>query len=272
MFNWVAGLIVLLIIAAFFWPDGSLSPNETINPFDAEPSKTTLDKPKIDRTSSFSKESDSIRVQAFRDADILDQKIETLLNEAQTLVNKQFYTLPKERNAILVYQEILALSPNNSDATQGIDLISDKLLDIGKRALGNNKLATANRTLQKLIDIDGESSQTILLTSEISIWHETKKQLDLIKQATDAFALQNYIAPATKNALYYYEQALRLNKSDKTAIAGIEKIKRVYLQRAEAALAQGDYSDASTNVEILIEIDPQYAPIFDLQNSISPVS
>ena len=184
-------------------------------------------------------------------------------------MEKQFYTLPKERNAILVYQEILALSPNNSDATQGIDLISDKLLDIGKRALGNNKLATANRTLQKLIDIDGESSQTILLTSEISIWHETKKQRDLIKQATDAFAQQNYIAPATKNALYYYEQALQLNRSDKAAIAGIEKSKRVYLQRAEAALAQGDYSDASTNVEILIEIDPQYAPIFDLQNSIS---
>ena len=68
--------------------------------------------------------------------------------------------------------------------------------------------------------------------------------------------------------MYYYEQALQLNRSDKAAIAGIEKIKRVYLQRAKSALTQGDYSDASTNAEILIEIDPQYAPIFDLQNSI----
>jgi len=217
---------------------------------------------------SFSRNDDRARLLQFKEIDAFDRNIEALLIEAQELVDSLSYTVPEERNAVLVYREILELSPNNIDAQQGIIDISDKLLEIGERALSNNKLSTANRTLQKLLNIDQESEQTIRLTSAISNWHEEKKVTDLIIAGNRAFEQKDYISPATKNALYYYERALALDINNQSAKRGIAKIIAIFRQRTEEAINAEQYNIASTNLEILTEVDPSDSKIPEFQNAI----
>ena len=276
IFNWIVGLISILIIAAFFWPQKKITVPEKFIEVNANPqsqsakanSVSKSSTIKINRDSSFTKADDDSRVESFREAERFDQEIRALLNNAQALFDQKKYTLPEGRNAIAVYQEVLNLSPNNSAAKKGISNVSEQLLIIGKNALNRNKLTKANQTLQKLIKIDQESPETILLTSDISIWHETKKRLDLLSKADQAFESNDYIAPATKNALYFYEQVLTLEPNNLRAKNGIQNIINIYLSRVQDALAASRFSEASTNVEILNEIDPNYPLIPGLKNDI----
>jgi len=271
MFNWVSGYWVIgilsaLIALAFFWPQNDTllnevdrlnTPNQYRNETQAIEKKEYNGKKNTpsNRSNSFSREDDNARLKAFQEMDAQDRKVAALLHEAQKLSDNQFYTLPKERNAILVYREVLALVPNSSAAQQGIDTVSEKIRGIAERALKANKLSTANRSLQKLIDIDQESEHTINLTNAISRWHEKKKITDLVYAGDEAFHRQDYIAPATKNALYYYEQTLREAPNNTDAKAGINKIINIYRQRVQSSIDAQQYNQASTNLEILIEID-----------------
>lgn len=274
MFNWIAGFIAVLIVMAFFWPQGNSPSKEAVEQINQSASQSN-DEPLKNRNSSFSRADDNSRAKKFKEIDALEQNISALLNEAQALVDELSYTLPEERNAMIVYREVLALSPYNSTATQGIDNISNKLLGIGQRALNNDKLSSANRALKKLINIDQESEQTIYLTSAISNWHNEKKIADfiaqvrgLIQDGDNAFNQQNIISPATKNALYYYEQALLLDASNQLAKDGIDKVISLYRQRTEDAINQQQYSDAVTNLEILTQIDSTHPSIPAFKNTL----
>ena len=266
MFNWIAGFIVILIIVAFFWPQGKLTsePNTT-QAFIQQNNERPVT---VNRDNSFSKANDTQRAQSFRDAEIFDQNIKALLEQANDLFEQKNYTLPKSHNALKVYQDILTLSPNNASARKGIENILDQLLLIGKNALSSNKVAAADITLAKLNSIDKESAQAILLSSDIAIWHEKKKQSDILGQADQAFNSGNYIAPATKNALYFYEKMLSIEPKNQRALNGIEKIINVYANKTKDAISANQISDATTSLEILNEIDPSYPLIPSLRNKI----
>ena len=268
MFNWIAGFIIILILVAFFWPQDRLpsEPPSTIpNAFTQESNNS----PKaINRNNSFTKANDTQRAQSFRDAEIFDQNIRTLLEQANDLFEQKNYTLPKSHNALKVYQDILTLSPNNASARKGIEGILDQLLLIGKNALSSDKVAAADITLDKLNSIDKESAQAILLSSDIAIWHENKKQSDILGQADQAFKAGDYIAPATKNALYFYEKMLSIEPKNQRALNGIEKIINVYANKTKDAISANQISDATTSLDILNEIDPSYPLIPSLRNTI----
>ena len=268
MFNWIAGIIVLLIFVAFFWPQAPIPhPNDRF----AKPATdqvSNLSNENV-RDNTFTKPGDTNRAQAFRDAEVFDQNIRQLLQQAQDLFEQKKFTIPESHNALKIYYDVLTLSPNNSTAKQGIENILDELLLIGKNALNANQLATANHTLKKLQSIDNNSSQAFLLSSDIAIWHEDKKRSDKLSQANQAFAEGKYIAPATKNALYYYEQILADEPKNKQALNGIQKIIKLYANRTENALSNGQISEATTSLEILNEIDPKFPLIQSFRNRLA---
>jgi len=258
MFNWIAGFVIVLIIAAFFWPQGKLPSEPNINSQALTQQSDTSSKT-VTRGNSFSKVNDTERAQSFRDAEKFDQNIR---------FDQKNYTLPKSHNALKIYQDILTLSPNNASASKGIEDILDQLQLIGKNALNSNKLTAANNTLAKLNSIDKESSQARLLASDIEIWHETKKRSDILGQADLAFKSGNYISPATKNALYFYEKMLNTEPQNQRALNGIQKIINVYANKTKNAIAANQISEATTSLEILNEIDPSYPLIPSLRSKI----
>ena len=79
------------------------------------------------------------------------------------------------------------------------------------------------------------------------------------------FNIYNYFI---KNALYYYEQALILDPNNTKAVNGITQVIDAYRQRTQSSIEQKNYSQASTNLEILIEIDPNDASIKQFKDTI----
>lgn len=267
MFNWIACFVVTLIITAFFWPQDKHPSDLSINSLtlikESNNRSTT-----IKRDNSFTKNDDIGRAQSFKDAELFDQNIRVLLEQAQGLFKIQNYTLPKSHNALKVYQDVLTLSPNNASARKGIEDILDQLLLIGKNALNANELTTANNTLTKLNSIDKESVQATFLSSDIAIWHENKKQSGILGQADQAFESENYISPATKNALYFYEKMLAIEPQNQRALNGIQKVINVYANKTKTAFAANQLKEATASLEILNEIDPSYPLIPSLRDKI----
>jgi len=186
MFNWIAGFIVILIIVAFFWPQGKLTsePNTT-QAFIQQNNERPVT---VNRDNSFSKANDTQRAQSFRDAEIFDKNIKALLEQANDLFEQKNYTLPKSHNALKVYQDILTLSPNNASARKGIENILDQLLLIGKNALSSNKIAAADITLAKLNSIDKENVYANKTKDAISA--------NQISDATTSLEILNEIDPS----------------------------------------------------------------------------
>jgi len=271
MYNWAAGIITLLIIAAFFWPQsGAEQKTQLPTQIDTalgQSIESGLEQ-EISKTNTFSRSSDNNRAQQFRLQEAFDKRIKNMLSTAQKLVDSRYYTLPEDNNAIDIYQEVLVLDPKNKKAKQGIEFINDSFLKIGLRALKNDNLASAQRASSKLTKIDRNSEQNIGLKSAIEKWQSGKELRDMLKNGKQAFAQKNYISPATQNALYFFEEALKLDPSNKAAAKGIEDIINIYIQRTRRALKKRQYSAASTNLEILTEIDPSNANIRKLREKV----
>jgi len=106
MLNWIAGFVVVLIIAAFFWPQGKLPSEPNTTPERLAKQQNTSSQI-INRSNSFSKVNDNERAQSFRDTEKFDQNIRALLKQAQILFDQKNYTQPKSHNALKVYQDVL---------------------------------------------------------------------------------------------------------------------------------------------------------------------
>ena len=71
-----------------------------------------------------------------------------------------------------------------------------------------------------------------------------------------------------RQALYYYEQVLKQDANNQQAKRGIQKIADLYRQRTQSAVDAEQYSQASTNLEILSAVDPSDPQIPEFQNAI----
>lgn len=71
------------------------------------------------------------------------------LNDARTAMADGRYTDPPERSAFHYYSTVLALDPNNADASAGIDAIADRHLTNARVLLADQRVAEAGVALEK---------------------------------------------------------------------------------------------------------------------------
>jgi len=269
--NWVASIIVVLILVAFFWPQPNTESireiAERANTVPAESFyiESRIDEPEqtISKDQSFGRLDDIDRAAEYREQDALEKQLRALTDDAQQHINKGEYTLPKDDNAVEAYRQMLALDTNNSAALEGIEFINRRFLAAGYSALETDNEALANTSLQKLAVIDNQSEEYLELATALKSWKTNKKVALLLSKAVASIKLNKLILPARENALYFYQQAALLDPNNEAAIRGVKSVADIYIQRANNAVLEGEYKAAAGYLATVSVIDPQH-PSIDL--------
>jgi len=272
--NWVAGVIVILILTAFFWPQENNSTQEVVGPgvtlapqlgetdlSEAE-QNDFLENEAGESALSFSRDDDIGRATDYRQQDAKDLKIRSLINRAKLQIQEGRYTLPSNDNAAASYKEILSLDSRNVTAQQGLDFITGRFLTSGLGALEQSNRSLAKNALGKIAVVTTtDSEQYLELEAAIDAWDIQRKIVALLKDAQSAFAKRALILPAKENALYYYQQVLLLDDENQIALAGVQSIGDAYIQQANDAVLNGRYEAASAHLATVSIIDPSHTSI-----------
>ena len=275
--NWVALGVVALILAVFFWPSIKDPTKEIDSP--EQLSHVRLGETDLSETEqadllksenknpelSFSRTSDIDRAKDFREQEVLDTNIRTLLDQAKNHISKGLYTQPANNNATAAYKQILVIAPNNVAAKQGIEFIKSRFLDIGYVELENNKLSQAEKTLQKIASINPKSDAYNDLSNAIDNWKTQNKIKQFNEKGASALKTQNFILPAKENSLYYFKQALQLNPNDETALEGIQEVANNFVQQANESILAGQSEAAAAHLSTISIIDPEHESISSLE-------
>ena len=270
--NWAAGVVIILLIsAAFFWPQSNNATQEvagsgvTLSP---EIGETDLSKQEQadfleseNSASGFSRDDDIQRASDFRAQDALELQIRSLITQAELQIKKGHYTQPENANANQTYRSILALDPRNIKAKEGIQYIIDRFSKSGFTALRQNNLSVAQSALKKLLLINQQADEAKKLTIAISEW-KVKDRIDgLVKKGNSALAKGDLILPANRNALHFYRQVLIEDGDHRAATEGVQNIADTFIQQANDAVLEGQYEAASAHLATVSIIDPENSSI-----------
>jgi len=267
--NWIAGAIVLLIIGAFFWPQGGESIREVAERKAQQNNQSIytesrieeVDAPVVTPNPTFSRDTDIDRAAKFRDADEQQLKIRALLDSAERFVASGAYTQPSNDNAISVYKQVLEIEPKNVSAKQGMDKVNQILLTAGLSRLEKDQKTNAEKILTKLSVIDNKSEAYQELDEAIERWALERKIDGLLAKALKAQKAKQLTMPAKKNALYYFRQVLETDDQNEEALAGIDSIADRYIERTNEAMLKGQFITATSHLATVSEINPKHPSI-----------
>jgi len=275
--NWVAGAIVVLILIAFFWPDGGESIKEIAEKKAQQTPPSIYTESRIDegneienvQEQNFSRDNDIDRATAFRDADELTLKVRELLVGAEAYAANGAYTQPADGNAVSTYKSVLELDPDNVAAKQGLDAINSRFLAAGYELLEKNQRTRAEKVLAKMAIVNDSSEAYEELNTAIENWKFDRQITKLLSRADKALDRQALILPARENALYYFKQVLELDPENAVALKGVKSVADTYVERTNAAVLKGEYQAAAGYLATVSVIDPKHESIPLMENLIA---
>jgi len=267
--NWIAGGIVLLIIAVFFWPQSSSDLTKEVaeinNKVDAASFYTESRVDEVESApasdQSFIRTTDIERAAEFREQEELDKQVASLFSKADAHVAKGQYTQPADDNALTAYRKVLELVPNNFQARQGIEYINGRFLSTGILALENNNEQQATSALAKLNEINPESDEALELSATLTSWRQQRQIRSLLNQAQQATQNERLILPARNNALFFYQQILEIDPENEAAARGTQSIADSYIRKANEAIFAGQYEAATGYLATVSVIDAKHESI-----------
>lgn len=270
--NWIAIGIVIAILAVFFWPHEKSNAVREVN---TETASEVVGYQGLERTDetpvesdSFSKNDDLQRATEFRLEDQQQRQVNMLLNAARAHVSAGEYSQPPGDNAVSKFNQILQIDSRNRAAREGLEFIRGRFLVNGLEALEANDLDGANQVLDRLRDVDQDSSEASELSTAIAEFKTQQQTNELLAKAQTAFAAQKFILPARANALYFYQQVIELDAQNVAALKGIDAIADEFVRQANAAVIAGELQAAAGYLATVSVIDPQHPSISMIETMI----
>jgi serine/threonine-protein kinase PpkA len=242
-------------------------------------------------------ENDSTNIAA-DDLPEVDQKallIKEMLSQAQTLEAAGQINTPSDENAATVYQEVLVLDPENSDALQGLERMALGLVDSAEQAIDAKAWDNAREDLQQAATLTPNLAQIASTESQLERAYQqdqaskaqakaeaeakAKAETDaavlaqdkqaeallnrfkitgLLKNAEYDMAAARYTSPTGKNALQKYNEVLRLSPDNPAALSGLQALQQRIVADLDAAVAASDEAETRSLVEQLKLVAPEH--------------
>jgi uncharacterized protein YxeA len=95
-------------------------------------------------------------------------EVKILLNRAESLYNDLQLTIPPGDNALDIYQHVLEIDSDNTDAIKGIEQIKEKLLDLSELAMAEQDWLRARQHLDKIVSIEPDNSRALELLESLN--------------------------------------------------------------------------------------------------------
>jgi serine/threonine-protein kinase PpkA len=172
-------------------------------------------------------------------------------------------------NARDLYQAVLQIDPDNTQARDGIRRIGAVLIQRADEARAGGNLDIARGFANEAEELLQGGQAIAELKARLQEAEAAKVRLDeLIPKAEAAFAAGNYVG-SPDSAYELYQQVLSVDAANAIAANGIAKILDVLGTRADAELKSGDLSAAALTLQSITEISPNFAQLADLKARLS---
>jgi len=179
-------------------------------------------------------------------AQIINTKVRLLLLDAEQNMAQRQYSKPASNSALSKYRAVLALIPDQKDALQGIDAITQAYQQLARNALVAGRLVSAANLIGQLKEVAPDSPLLVALSDTLSqkqrakqqaILKEKKKILSIREQLQIDGLLRNaqidleegwVLEPKGNNAFEKYQKVLAIDPDNKQARAKLKEIKAMF--------------------------------------------
>jgi tetratricopeptide (TPR) repeat protein len=168
---------------------------------------------------------------------------------------------PSGQSALDKYQAVIEMEPDNSEALQGINEVTDYLSRQVERSINEGNLSSAEADLQTAEKLSLQSNKLDQLREKLTTSHrENIRQQSItrmLEKAEKFYKLKQWTYPLGNNALEYYKEVLRLDPGNRDALHGQEKIVNYYLRRMDAKIKTGNLQSAESSLKKAESIQPK---------------
>jgi hypothetical protein len=183
----------------------------------------------------------------FAQRDAQFKNIDKLLAQAEQLFSRNRLTKPESRNALILYNEVLTIEPDNEAAKEGINNIIDKLGGYLQKQMTIDQVKSAELTYNKISEINPHAP--ILADTEpvlAKLLAQRNEIIKLMRQAKADFIRGNIISPQDNNALDKYRSVIDIDPNHTKAKQGIETIYQYYLSDFNRYIDEKRFDRADT--------------------------
>ncbi|MCI2283449.1 protein kinase [Colwellia sp. MSW7] len=200
--------------------------------------------------------------------------ISLLLEQAGNHLANNTLSGTNEVNAHSLYKKVLAISPNNKEAKEGIINISDKYYQNINQLIKEKRYKEALSSVDIAENIHAESSSKFTalrkkIESHLDENAQVQKKLEEIKQLLLAASIQkengNLVTPKGDNALSIYQQVLQIDSSNQEAVLEIAELENLLLRNVSAHITAKNFSKAQEEIDFTIQYFPTSAEALNQQ-------
>lgn len=157
-----------------------------------------------------------------------------------------------------LYNELLALVPNEPTVTEAMHLLADELTAELLPAFNAGAFKEAQKKLAQIIELFPGYDSSALAHAR-SLMTMRSKVEKLLEDGHYYLRRRQYSSPEGQNAIDSYQQALQIAPGLKPAQSGLREIADILIGKAQKALADGDITTARQWVDQALDADSQHS-------------
>lgn len=193
------------------------------------------------------------------------RKIAGLLQKAQNQMDASRLFKPKDDNALVTFQAVLAIDKNNQQALNGLQRLVQRLEQEARTSLTSGDLPASSALIAQGLKIDPNHAGLRALEEAVSKEKELNQWRTLAQQQFNSGKLNS---PPGDNAYDTYTRVLRQAPNDRESLSGITRIVERFEQLARSSLRENDYQKAQEYLDQALTIHPRDATLLALQSQI----
>jgi len=185
--------------------------------------------------------------------------LDLLLSQADDYRKQNSLLSPRGKNVLSTLRKVLELDPDNKAAMKRIETLASHYVGLSEKEIAAGDFLAANENISNVKLIDADHPALPQLRSKLAALKiKRQQQLNtLLSQAREALDANRVLAPPEKNALYLYQQALRIERRNAKAKKGIEEVKVRLKARFDGYLKLQKYSAAESLVKAVEKAMPR---------------
>ncbi len=209
-------------------------------------------------------------------------KIERLLQLAQTQIGQRHLKSPANNNAVHSLQQVLVLEPDNPQANKALQQVADVYASLAREQLERGADKRSNSYADAGLSVVAEHNGLLAVKRELlerrreaelraSSEREARgQQVDkLLETATEQFAAQQFTTPDSDNAYATWRAVLTLEPDNRAAKQALSQLPEKILQQATAELDSGAVQRSEQVLQQGLQVWPDDAGLRSMQKRVA---
>ena len=211
----------------------------------------------------FPEQADSAEVNEWRQRIDQGRTVTDSLARAKTLLQADKLTLPAEDNALLRYQQVLSLAPDNAEAIRGVAAIAERYRQLAESALQREDWSRAAALIA-----NGEQVQPLPAFAGLRARLQQQQAVERLLVQAEAAVARGDDFRGEPSALELYQSVLAITPDEATARKGVEDLLSARVSRVRQALANYQFEQAFTLLQPALRALPENRQLSALSSEI----